>query len=502
MRLIKRHKQTSPPMSPSTSWTVKELRTKLFKRGIRGISRLTKVQLLRLWKSKTKRKIKIKRRVNQKEWTVAKLKQTLAKRGIRGLSGLVKSQLLKLLKKKPTKKKKPIKKKKKLVTKKKKPVSKKKKNPVTKKKKVGNKKKNHQPVTKKVKTTMLGKEIVNNPNKNVVIHGPMSATKHVDPDTGMIIIIFGDVHNKVNSCKYDKNNINLSFVQAMELTARQHPKKIIDLHLEMIKFHYKKNKTSILQYYVRDNEGHLFGDVRRDLAKKGYLRMSHNRVAIPNLRVHNDDVRWLSIPTTLMDIEFLSEEISGQFKQDNAEFLNNLQLLNNLSEYEYLSRFPGDYQFDVEEIYEETKINKQIGKIPPTSKVIPLLEKWKQEFRSDIEEVNELQPFKTIHQFYQLVKTIKKNPKSFNSHFHELQIFAQLLRDIAVYIDSCALLQDIYMLARIMKQQQPSNIVYVGDYHAENLRQGLDEIGFKKIFSSVGSDQCVELSDLKEWPLF
>jgi hypothetical protein len=127
----------------------------------------------------------------------------------------------------------------------------------------------------------------------IIIHGPVSLSVHKNAKTGMQIALFGDIHNNKHECPYRKSDINLSFMQAVEWIVKQHPSEMFDLHLEMEMFMKPKNRTSMEGYIRSVNKGHLFSDVRQELIQKGYLRMSHTNLAIPNLRVHNDDVRTL-----------------------------------------------------------------------------------------------------------------------------------------------------------------------------------------------------------------
>jgi hypothetical protein len=160
--------------------------------------------------------------------------------------------------------------------------------------------------------------------------------------------------------------------------------------------------------------------------------------------------------------------------------------------------------FDFTGIFDMTKINKQIAKIPPTEKkAISVLTEWKEKVQSDFAKLNALEPLVTVRKIAALAGKIEHNPKKWKSSQAKIiKLHQRIRKQYKTFHDAWVLLQDLYMLGRILKQGQPNVMVYVGDAHARKMRFMLQQIGFTTSFSQLrGKDnkQCVLL---KSEPLF
>lgn len=356
-----------------------------------------------------------------------------------------------------------------------------------------------------MKTKQVWEQTQEQKTKHVIMHGPISASKHVDMASGMIIYVFGDYHSKQKVCSPHPQHIDISFIQAIEIAARQHPESIIDAHVE--KQTYRKKMKEADPYEVADGQGFLFEDATVELIKKGYLRMSHNNVALSNLHIHVDDVRRLLSRDShfLTTLSQFSVDIAGTITEKPLSFEKVNSSLDFMEQMIKLMDMSVSHQFNPETIFDDTKINKQIAKLPASaSRVLNVLDRWKQEYSMQVNEFNASGGMRILYEILAILNQIGRNPSSFDTWYMKVLPLMTQLMVITGKLRSQILLQDIYMLARLFKHSHRNNIVYVGDLHAQNLRQALNEIGFQQLYSHSHSDnvQCIDLSALHSWPLF
>ena len=344
------------------------------------------------------------------------------------------------------------------------------------------------------------------PNKHVIMHGPMSASKHIHPKTGMIIYVFGDYHWKKHACRENPSHLDISFTQAIEIAARQHPDQILDVHLERKTFRHKMKTLDPTT--VDYGQGFLFEDATIGLSKKGYLRMSHNNVALSNLHVHSDDVRdtLSSEATFLGGLVWFALKQAGNFYTPTPswqEFERWLSYILKIMKDTHL--YGPHHQFNAEKIFEETKINKQIVKLPASeTKLLKLLGRWKQTYIQSVDYFNKHHAMEYLYEILAIYGQMKGDPAQFPSRIEQLKQLVNGLLEITNQLVHQSVLQDIYMLARLMKHSHRNNIVYVGDAHALKLREGLQELGFTQIYYHAHPQefQCIDLTALHSWPLF
>jgi len=500
-----------------TNWTVAELRAKLKQKNVKGISRLNKPQLLVLWKHHRRRVLIQKNKKNSpfKAIIIKKVAPFFTK-----------------------------------------PTSIKKISPFF---TVAKALPNLEKISQGTKDRFKMLKVYQKHKQHIILHGPCSVSKHVHAKWGMVVYVFGDVHTTYFSCPRNANaqQLDLTFLQAIEITARTLPEKFFDVHLEA---HFQPDPEEE-EKEPKGNEineqGFLFGETAFSLRRKGYFDKKRQIKQIPNLRVHLDDVRGVNFKLTFHDRLwwFVRKYIDLiEINDEEPSVSDFIALANLIDQYSYeiniVSRW-GNFNIDVKEIFTKTKIEKQLAKIHD-QEILNVLNSWKDQFESNMKALKATD----LHKVMQGFRSIKDDIQTFETLLgywvkpeHQNRVLSRLrdhkpygekmiqpttmkkIQDLAEayqkceqayvrasdpkllsllinvrdLIDANILIQDLYMLARIMKQKQPNNIVYVGDDHAKNLRSAFSQMGFKEImYQPIQSPpkQCLDLTALSLWPLF
>jgi hypothetical protein len=174
-----------------------------------------------------------------------------------------------------------------------------------------------------------------------------------------------------------------------------------------------------------------------------------------------------------------------------------------------LPRYPSHHEFNAEKIFDETKVNKEISRIPHTNvKVHQVLNALKQKYADALNQFNKSGAIGLWNQMLEMFQQYQRNPASLKGNLYPLtKSFVDQLEPLIWILEANLLVQDTYMLARIMKRPSARVVIYVGDAHTDNLRPAFDEMGFEMLYhhthlSLTHNAQCIDLTAVGSWPLF
>jgi hypothetical protein len=343
------------------------------------------------------------------------------------------------------------------------------------------------------------------PKHILYVKGPITLTEHYDNKRNMRLYIFGDEHIENKSKCYDSKN-TLVISDFFHQILQYNPDKIIDIYLEI----GLKDKT------VGDKgipsgkgQGFLFEHVVNEW--KECLRLSKDRCKVPNLRMHYTDSRQLL--TSLWKLDQVTGEITESIMFSNIigykRFKANLQAL--IPRYEAAikllhAEFPK--KLSINTILKRLKIKKQLKAIKNDPIVLQILDK------------QYIQNIKKNRPTYPLIENGLKELKSFvklpisDLTKKIIHTFEEKMKPfVETMVNFMTTLMDIYTMARLFrrfiskKEGQYSGrakhaVIYVGNFHAENYRRTLNELGFKLINETESeTTQCLDIEEFHQ-PFF
>lgn len=329
---------------------------------------------------------------------------------------------------------------------------------------------------------------IHKPINNCNNIGPLlSLSYHISTEYNKYIYIFGERHYSKNKCKIQEKCNIYDFIINQITTVP----KMLDVFLET-PYITKENK-----YITTENTG-ILEKFHNEL--KSCLDIYKN-CSYPNIRFHNTDIRRindqnnfiLNIFNTLINIDY------GIYLNNNKSYL--LMLLHdklyNKQRKEYNNAIKThDTLFEyILKKFERAKLEKQQEKIVNENIKYILLKYLQNNIKKiDLKYLN----LKLIHEeVYKLPKTTSILLKNITMTFIYL---------LDPFMDAYLFSRMFRSFKKIKYQNSEDSkyiIIYVGDAHANNYRELLNQLNFKTVFYKYSKPDkyCVDISQLK-LPLF
>ena len=290
----------------------------------------------------------------------------------------------------------------------------------------------------------------------------------VSPKYKKHIYLFSDVHNRESKCEKDSIELKYFIEQIIQSTSKK-----IDFFLEY--GYIAKDEEKRPEY--KDNYLNDIGKYFKDC-----LTVKKTNCRFKNLRIHYADIRFRNNDNIL---EKLYRTL-GSLTQNNNYDIDSWR--------DYLKlEFPSfwnntlDYMKEFENIYQKSKINKQILSIQD-QEISNLLVSY-----IDNEKIAKYEILKSAVDNFLGIKNLNTDEfrEALNNIFNSLEAFI-------------AILVDFYTLGRIFRdfidKSSPNYIlVYAGNSHIDNIREILLELEFEIIESSYqlmesNLFQCIDIS--------
>ena len=311
------------------------------------------------------------------------------------------------------------------------------------------------------------------------ISGTVSLTEHQSEKYDKHIYIFGDRHTQ---SKCPPSDMPVS--DFLALTIDQNKDKVVDIFVE-VPFLAEKKEQSCLP-------GEDCGTFH-NLGKKFWncLKKSKKDCPYKNLRMHYSDVRNIGFFSRLETIYFNLKYYTQYIDSDSIQrriYYTDQKMLRLIEEYKTLVpmiQSLGNTDFFLEKIIKIDKINKQIENIEEIEVKQAVLQ-----YIKNLLEKNKLPDLPNITLELSIENITKLN---------------DFLVDIIEYN---AIFMDTYLLARLFRTFSDSSktkhiIVYTGNFHSENYRKFLDELGFVRIAEKYNEENslCLSLTNFEQ-PFF